>query len=111
MIDVNSLGLIGEAINRIGLRFRVRASFDDDASPWTTVLGFPSPGYVEPKGMGPISIKQLVWIEIDPIKEIVIGMRVKPKQEDRTRELVDFLNEHKIAYTHVNGFIHIDIQS
>lgn len=49
------------------LKVRVRLNINNiGVSEWGGPLFFPAPGYVEIKGLGPVKMSDVEWVEIDP---------------------------------------------
>lgn len=98
MISKSALTDLAGILKKLNLRCRVQASFESEMSEWSTFVAIPSEGYFETSASGPVSIKDLKWIEIDPVKQVDIGRRVPPKKENLKLELAQELVKHLIPF-------------
>jgi hypothetical protein len=101
-----------EAIDVLTTRFAVdtRTKFRQEHTPsrWGWFL-VPVPGYVESSAYGPLPIREVEWVEIDPIKQQHIGRLVPPKFIDYTVELLQQLAVHGVSAQVIEGRIRINL--
>ena len=101
-----------EAIDVLTTRFAVdtRTKFRDEPTPsrWGWFL-VPVQGYVESSAYGPLPVREVEWVEIDPIEQRHIGRLVPPKIIDHTAELLQQLAVHGVPAQVVEGRIRINL--
>jgi hypothetical protein len=85
-------------------RSRIKWSRDSEVTDWTTFFIVPVDGYIE--GLcGPIPVREVDWVDIDPIEIQEVGRLVPQRRVDHTAELVSDLTQHGIRYEQVeHGF-------
>ncbi|WP_367949229.1 DUF6678 family protein [Hymenobacter sp. BRD128] len=67
----------------------------------------PTSGYIETGGQGPWPIRQIQWVEINPIVTEHIGRLGHPKQIDSLVQIEEGLRNATVPYTTMNGIIRI----
>ena len=53
-----------EALQDRGFRFRVKWSGNEEMTAWQPWLICPVPGYVETGSLGPVSIREVEWLDV-----------------------------------------------
>lgn len=103
-----------EVIDVLTSRFAVdtRAKFHSESTPsnWGWFL-VPVLGYVESSAYGPLSVREVEWVEIDPIEQRHIGRLVPPQIIDHTAELLQQLAVHGIPVQIIEGRIRINLDA
>ncbi len=107
----NSLTELINILQKLDLKCRVRTSFDDAVSEWSTFVTTPTQGYIETSDSGPVSINDLKSIEVDPVRQIIVGRRVPPKKQNLRAEFLELLRKHCISYEEVGEYLRINFQS
>jgi hypothetical protein len=99
-----------EVIDALTTRFAIdtRAKFKQEETPskWGWFL-VPVPGYAESSAYGPVPIREIEWVEINPIEQRRIGRLVPPHIIDHTPTLLQQLAVHGIPVQVVEGRIRI----
>lgn len=109
--DVKIKAII-KILSRLELQARIKANFDNEPSKWERTIIYPTVGYIEPIGYGPVSVKnQLEWIEIDPIKQEYIGRLVPERKIDRRLDLINELRQIEVVFSELNGKLRIERNS
>jgi len=67
-----------------------RAQLRNDALPsaWSQWVILPVPGYIEASSYGPVPLREIDWIELDPIEQRPIGRLVPAQIIDHTHALL-----------------------
>jgi hypothetical protein len=86
-------------------KIRLKAYREDSATEWSGGFGLPVPGYIEVAGPEPI--KDVEWIELDPIVITHIGRLVPPKVAVVIDDIIQVLDKEVIDYEIVKGMIRI----
>ena len=74
---------------------------------WSEWLIVPTVGFVELSSCGPISIKEIEWVEINTIEDKYIGRLVKNAKIDHTLHIKEALDQAELLYTHNDSIIRI----
>lgn len=91
--------------NKCKVRMKVKGCLaPEGCNNWVII---PTSGYVETGGQGPWPIRQVEWVEIDPIVTEHIGRRVPPKRIDSSMQIEEGLRQVDISYTVLDGIIRI----
>jgi len=94
-----------EIVQSLGLKSRIKA-LSDAVSDWNAWLIIPVPSYFEGAD-GPVSDKQIEWIDIDPIVLTRRGNLVPDLREDKKSALVSALVEREIQFEDMGEFLRI----
>jgi hypothetical protein len=85
---------------------RIKLNSRLDASSWSWII-IPVPGYIELGSVGPWPIREVEWLEINPIVTEHIGRLVAPRIIDNLSQLEVALREANLPYTISEGIIRI----
>lgn len=89
-------------------KIRLKVYNEDLVTEWRGGFGLPVEGYIEVTG--PERIKDVEWVEFDPIVVTWIGALVPPKVAVVTDDIIQWLRKESILYETLNGLIRIDGQ-
>jgi hypothetical protein len=89
---------------------RVKIKTESLPSAWANWFAVPVSGYVELATCGPISIKEVEWIEINPVIEVYQGRLVKNKMLDNTDFVLKSLKKENIRFEINFGLIRVAIR-
>jgi hypothetical protein len=98
---------IVEIIGSLNLRCRIKASDDDDVSDWSEKIWSPVPSCFELFSCGPVPIRQIEWLDIDPVVTTKKGRLLPEMKEDKRDALVSALTKQKIKFEDLGAFIRI----
>jgi len=98
--------LLVRIIQRFGGQVRVKVKWDAEVS-WSTWIIIPTSGYIELSEIGPYPVREIEWLEINPIKFEHIGRLVPPRRIDNTSQLEADLRNADIPYTILDGLVKI----
>jgi hypothetical protein len=101
----NAIDLFMYAVKKIPCRYRLKIKNEALDAAWSNWLGHPSDTYLEAENQGPYSIKNIEWIEIDPVESRRIGRLVPDKKIDHTEPLIKLLDRVSFPYMITNGII------
>jgi hypothetical protein len=101
-MDIQALVAVTQS-NKCMVRMKVKGY----AAPehWNDYAIIPVAGYIEINGPWPI--RQVDWVEINPIVTEHIGRLVPPKQINSLMQIEDELRQAHIHYTVLNGIIRV----
>lgn len=102
---------ISEFINRRrGRPWQYRLKVKDELLPgkWSQMLIHPTPGYIEVEE-GPYSLRQIEWIDINPMELRKEGRLMPLKEVDHTVEIVKLLNDLGIHFLITEGVVRITL--
>ena len=85
---------------------RIKLNSRLDASSWSWII-IPVPGYIELGSVGPWPIREVEWLEINPIATEYIGRLVAPRILDNLSQLEVALREANLPYTVLDAVIRI----
>ncbi len=86
-------------------KIRLKVYRDEQATDWANGFGLPVEGYIEVSG--PERVKDVQWLEFDPIVVTAIGRLVPPKVAVVIDEIIQVLGELSMQYEMVHGMIRV----
>ncbi|RYY92959.1 MAG: hypothetical protein EOO11_20520 [Chitinophagaceae bacterium] len=89
-------------------RFRLGWS-EGPAGGWDRWLIVPTPSYVETGTSGPLPVRQLQWIDVDPVEQRWVGRVAGSGSFDHSAELHALLARLHLRYRLVDGFFRIQL--
>jgi len=89
--------------------YRLKPVNENNATAWSRFLIMPSPGYIETE-TGPVSIRDVEYIDINPVEYRHIGRLIPPKLYDHTAAIQGYLDAFAILYTCTDEHIRIRMQ-
>ncbi|GGF05969.1 DUF6678 family protein [Hymenobacter cavernae] len=98
-----------DAIDGLGCQFRLKLSADLEPESWGQMLISPVDNYVEINGPWPL--REVEWIEVNPIVKKHIGRLVKPQVIDYTSRIATRLNEQCVSFSIEDGMIRVPISA
>lgn len=98
--------IVASVVKNIKLKVRVKIG-RDEVSGWSDWLIFPTDGYGEISSYGPFRIRDVSFLEIDPVKVISVGRLVPDRKVDKRGELEKILKEERVAFIIVDGLFRI----
>jgi hypothetical protein len=96
---------IVEIAKSLGLKCRTKDSFSTEPCEWGFLI-MPVASYFEGHG-GPVSEKDLEWIDIDPVVLTYRGKLVPDLKEDKKVYLLKALEDRNIQYEDKGEFIRV----
>jgi hypothetical protein len=101
-MDIQALVAVTQT-NKCKVRMKVKGYSAPER--WNDCAIIPTPGYIEINGPWPI--RQVDWVEINPIVTEYIGRLVPPKQINSLMQIEEGLRQAHIPYTILDGVIHV----
>lgn len=98
---------IARIINQLALSVRIILN-NGTITDWSKWLGFPSNSYGEVMGYGPFLIKEVQYIEINPVEKRKLGRLLPEKKIDHSKELEEFLIYTGIPFQRISGIYRIE---
>lgn len=101
--------LLTAILNGHGYALRLKTKVDPEPERWGNYLIAPVPGYLEISGPWPV--REVEWIEVNPVIVTQLGQLVKPRATDHTAELTQQLTAAGLPFTltddgYVRVFLH-----
>lgn len=100
-----------DIVSKHEVKVRVKATWDEEPSNWDSPLTSPSPGYIETPELGPVSLSEAEWIEINPVKKVERGSLLPPEKVDLRKDLSLSLTTTKLDWKLVGGIIRVKLSS
>ncbi|GAA4507672.1 hypothetical protein GCM10023172_38640 [Hymenobacter ginsengisoli] len=79
-----------------------------DASSWSWII-IPVPSYIELGSVGPWPVRDVEWVEINPVTMEHTGRLIPPKRIDNIAQIEEGLRQANIDYTTLDGIVHIPL--
>ena len=72
---------------------------ETDESAWSRNIITPTDSYIEVTEQGSYAVREIEWIEINPVELYKAGRLTQVKEIDHTNEIVALLNDLTIKYS------------
>jgi len=76
-------------------------------APWSTSLGHPSDTCIESEAQDLYSIKDIEWVEINPIEKKAVGRLVPEKEINHSQEIATLLDYLSFYFMITEGIISV----
>lgn len=87
---------------------RVKWTQNSEPTQWEDSLFIPVQNYLETGKLGPVPMREVEWVEVDPIEIHHIGRLVADRQVDHLEDLVHTLSQRGIAFQQVEQYLRFD---
>jgi hypothetical protein len=95
---------VEEKLRSTHCRSRIKWSQCVEPGKWTHFFIVPTDGYIEGR-LGPIPVREVDWVEIDPIALQDVGRLIPQRQIDHTAAWMSYLAQQGIRFQRVeSGF-------
>lgn len=101
----NAIDLFLSAVKKKLCTYRLKIKNELLDAPWSTWLGHPSDTYIEAACQGPYSIKDIEWVEINPVEKKWMGKLVPVKEVDHSEEIIKLLETLAFPFMVTDGII------
>ena len=83
---------------KLPLRFRMKWVFDAEPASWGLLI-IPTQGYVEGGTLGPITYREIEWLEIDSVERRCRGTLVSDLEIDHSEKVESVLTAHRMTFS------------
>jgi hypothetical protein len=88
-------------------KYRLKISHQELKNKWSLWLIQPTAHYLETKKDGPFPLKEIAWIDIDPIVMSKAGKLLPEKSADQTEMISTLLKEQQVEFIIVEDLVRI----
>lgn len=107
---MSAIEKVAALINSLGCNPRIKLKNDITPETWgNTGICVPVNGYIEVQGPWPL--REVEWLEINPIVIEHIGRLVAPKRWNHSDAIVSFLQTEDVSFNIVDGMIRIPLDA
>lgn len=78
--------------------YRLKIQNESLSSEWSNWLIQPTESYIEAERQGPYAIKEIEWIDINPIEKKRLGRLIPETSVDHTTEVLKILESMEIGF-------------
>ena len=90
--------LVDKLAGKFQVKTRAKMHGKNSASSWANWFTVPVDNYVEASSYGPCPVKEVEWIEVNPVVEIRVGRLIKPLIHNYTSEIQEQLAAEHIRF-------------
>ncbi|OON67425.1 DUF6678 family protein [Hymenobacter sp. CRA2] len=93
-------------LNGQGYALRLKTKNETEPVSWGQWLGVPVPGYIEINGPWPV--REVEWVEVNPVVTTFQGRLIPPQVADHTADLTRQLKSASLSFSVTNdGYLRI----
>ncbi len=89
------------------VQYRIKPMRALDPGTWCRWLIIPVEGYLETGSTGPVPVRDVEWVDVDPMEIVAEGRLIPARYVDRSEALVRTLRETGAAIEMVSGFVRV----
>lgn len=89
------------------IRYRIKPVHEPDPGEWFRWLIIPVEGYLETGSTGPVPVRDVEWVDVDPVEIVEQGRLIPTRYVDRSDAIVRALRETGAAIEIVDGLVRV----
>jgi hypothetical protein len=93
------------------IRYRIKPASALDPGDWCAWLIVPVEGYLETGATGPVPMRDVEWVDIDPLEAVPQGRRALSKPVDKTESILRALRETRVKVEMASGLVRVRIET